>query len=67
MGRAPYTSAKEGGWTLFRVVPHLTTKERPCYICLQRLDALEANNWTNNTIERNHQWFRSQVLTAHNL
>ena len=28
------------------------------------LNTLEANNWTN--IQQNHQWFRSQVLTAHN-
>ena len=31
---------------------------------LMSLDTLEANNWTN--IQQNHQWFRSQVLMAHN-
>ena len=34
--------------------------------CLQRLNVLKANNWTNNNIQRNHQQPQSQVLTAHN-
>ena len=40
--------------------------ERVPTSCLQRLEALEANNWTQNNVQRNHQWLRSRVLTAHN-
>ena len=40
--------------------------ERPPTSCLQRLEALEANNWTQNNVQRNHQQFWSRVLTAHN-
>ena len=40
--------------------------ERAPMSCLQRLDALEANNWTNSNVQRNHQRLRSRVLTAHN-
>ena len=29
--------------------------ERAPMSCLQRLDALEANNWTNSNVQRNHQ------------
>ena len=32
MGGAPYKSAKEGGGALFRLFPHLTTKERPRHL-----------------------------------
>ena len=38
LGEAPYESAKEGGEggggveQLFRVLPHYTTKERPCHV-----------------------------------
>ena len=39
--------------------------ERVPTSCLQRLEALEANNWTQNNVQRNHQWLQSQVLTAH--
>ena len=52
------------GWALFWVFLHLTT--RVPMSCLQRLDALEANNWTNNNIQRNHQWLQSRFLMAHN-
>ena len=34
--------------------------------CLQRLEALEANKWTQNNVQRNHQQLRNRVLTAHN-
>ena len=43
MGGAPYKSAKEGGWALFQVLPHLTMKECPCHVY-----ALKANSWTNS-------------------
>ena len=33
--------------------------------CLQWLEALEANNWTQNNIQRNHQRLWSRVLMAH--
>ena len=32
--------------------------------CLQRLEALEANKWTQNNVQQNHQQLQSQVLTA---
>ena len=32
--------------------------------CLQRLNTLEANNWTN--IQQSHQWLQSNVLMARN-
>ena len=34
-----------------------------CLCCVERLDALEANNWTNINIQRNYQWLQHQVLT----
>ena len=40
--------------------------ERAPTSCLQRLKALEANNWTQNNVQRNHQRLRRRVLTAHN-
>ena len=40
--------------------------ERAPTSCLQRLEAPEANNWTQNNVQRNHQRLRSRVLTAHN-
>ena len=33
--------------------------------CLQQLDALEANNWTNNKAQQNHQRLRSGDGTQH--
>ena len=33
--------------------------ERAPMSCLQRLKALEANNWTQNNVQWNHQWLRS--------
>ena len=57
MGKTPYKSPKQRVSTLLR---HLTTKGAPS-------DALEANNWTNNSIQRNHHGLWSQVLTAHNI
>ena len=41
------------GWALFQVLPHLTMKECPCHV--QRVDALEANNRTNNNVQWSHQ------------
>ena len=40
--------------------------ERAPMSCLQRLEALEANNWAQNIVQQNRQWLRSRVLTAHN-
>ena len=56
MGRAPYKSAKEGGGTLSSVSAF--NYERATMSCVQRLDALEANNLTSNNVQRNHQRFR---------
>ena len=50
----------------FWVFPDLTTKELPCHVAIQRLNDLEASNWTNNNIQWNHQQFESRVLMAHN-
>ena len=38
--------------------------DRVPMICSQLLDALEANNWTNNNIQQNHHWLLSRILTA---
>ena len=38
--------------------------ERAPMSCLQRLDALEANNYTNNNVQWSHQRLQSQGLTA---
>ena len=51
-------SAKEGGGgggvgTLLTVSAF--NHERAPTSCLQRLEALKANNWTQNNIQRNHQ------------
>ena len=40
--------------------------ERAPMSCLQRLKALEANNWTQNNIQHNHQQLRSRVLMVRN-
>ena len=40
--------------------------ERAPTSCLQWLEALEANNCTQNNVQRNHQRLQSRVLTAHN-
>ena len=52
MGRTPYKSAKERGVGAISSISVLNL-ERPPMSCLQRLDALGANNWTNN-IQQNH-------------
>ena len=31
-GRSTLQVCQRGGWALFRVFPHLTTKERPCLV-----------------------------------
>ena len=64
MDGAPYRSVKEGAGTL--LIVSTFNHERAPMLCLQRLNALKANNWTNNYIQRNHQWLQSWVLTAHN-
>ena len=69
--------AKEGPWAEHltslskRVVGALSSVsafnlERVPMSCLQRLDDLKANNWTNNNVQRNNQGLQSQVLTACN-
>ena len=41
--------------------------ERVPMSCLQRLDAHEANNWTNNnSVQRSHQRLLTQSLMVHN-
>jgi len=48
MSREPYMFAKErGDGHSFKCFNH----ERAPMLCLQRLDALEANNWTNDNIQ----------------
>ena len=59
MGRAPYKSAKEGVGALSTVSAF--NHERAPTSCLQRLEALEANNYTQNNMQRNHQRLRSRV------
>ena len=60
MGRAAYKSIKEGGG---RVAAF--NHERAPMSCLQRLDALKANHWTNINMQWNHQRLQ-RGLTAHN-
>ena len=50
---APYTSVKEGVAILSSVSSF--THGRAPMSCLQQLDALEANVWTNNDVQRNNQ------------
>ena len=64
-GWSSFQVCQRGGWELFWVFPHLTMKERPCHV-LQRLNTLEANNWTNKYLQQNHQRLQSQVLTPYN-
>ena len=40
--------------------------ERAPMLCLWQLDALEANNWTNNKVKQKHYQLLSWVLMAHN-
>ena len=55
MGGAPCKSAKSrGGWCSFKCTFNY---ESAFMSCLQRLNALEANNWTNNNIQRSHSRF----------
>ena len=50
MSRKPYMFAKEqGGGHSFKCF-HIN-RERVPMLCLQQLDALEANNWTNDNIQ----------------
>ena len=51
---------QRGGWALFQVFPHLIMKDHPCHV--QRVDVLEANNWTNNNVQWSHQQIWSQVM-----
>ena len=50
---APYTSVKEGV-AILSSVSSLTHGRAPMS-CLQQLDALEANVWTNNDVQWNNQ------------
>ena len=52
MDRAPYKSAKEGGGHSSTVSAF--NHERAPTSCLQRLEALKANNWTQSNVQRNH-------------
>ena len=54
---------QRGGWALLTVSAF--NHERAPTSCLQRLEALKANNWTQNNVQQNHQQLRSRVLTAH--
>ena len=53
MGGAPYKSDKEGGghsFDCFCVQPR-----KSAHVMLQQLEALKADNWTQNKVEQNHQ------------
>ena len=63
MCRAPFRSAKDGGGHFLSVSAF--NHEKAPWLCLQRLDALKAHNWTNNKMKQNHQWFHSRVLMVH--
>ena len=56
------TSLPKRGVSALRMFPCLTTKGRPCHI----YSTLEANNWTKNNVQLNHQRLLSEVLTTHN-
>ena len=62
-GRSTLQVCQRGGWAFFRLFRH---HESAPMSCLQQLEALEANNCTQNNIQRDHQRLQSQVLTAHN-
>ena len=64
MGGPPYKSAKEGVGTLSTVSAF--NHERAPMSCLQRLKALEANNCTQNNIQRNCQW-HSVASSVHHI
>ena len=55
---------KKGGCALSTV--SIFNHERAPTSCLQQLEVLEANNWTQSNVQHNHQRLRSWVLTAHN-
>ena len=59
MGRALYMSAKEGGVGTLSSISTFSHKQAPTS-CLQQLDALEANNWTNKKLcpgcTQNSEW-----------
>ena len=50
-GQSTLQISQTQGYTLFRVSPHLTTKEHPCHVYS---DLTTANNWTEYNIQRNH-------------
>ena len=53
-------------WVIALSTVSAFNQERAPTSCLQWLEPLEANNWTQNNVQRNHQCLRSWVLTAHN-
>ena len=59
------TSLPKRGVGALSTVPAFNHERAPTS-CLQQLEALKANDWTQNNVQRNHQRLRSQVLTAHN-
>ena len=54
MGRALHKSTKEKGMGALSSVS-VFNHER---VCLKGLNALEANNWRNSSIQWNQQWLR---------
>ena len=62
IGRVPYKSAKKGVGTLSRVSTF--NSERAPMSCLQQLDALKGNNWTNNNAQH-RCWQLSIDSTQH--
>ena len=66
MAGATYNkSVKEGGRCCFECCRYNFNHERVRMSCL--LDALKANNCTNNNVHQSHQRLRSQGLMAHNI
>ena len=63
MDGAPYKSAKVGGGRSFECFAF--DHESVPMSCLQQLDALGANYWTKNNVQRNHQQLQSPDGTQH--
>ena len=55
MGRASY-KREMGALSSASAFNH----ERMPMLCLQQLNALKANNWTNNNVQWSHQWLHAK-------
>lgn len=66
MGVAPYMQVRQGGGINPILSVSVLNHERAPMLCLQRLDALDPNNWANNNVQPSYQWLQSEGMTAHN-